>query len=71
MLPCRVRDATTEKIKTEANYLKKGKMFGYTELKTGANSMHPIKASSKCPLILHSFLVMGRLYTSIYLYMRI
>ena len=46
-------------------------MFGYTKLKTGANSMHPINASSKCTLILHSFLVMGRLNMSIYLNMRI
>lgn len=61
-LPCPEKAATTEKIQTEANYLKEEKILEYTKLKTGANSMHPISASSKCTLILHSFLVMGRLY---------
>lgn len=67
-LPCPERVATTEKIYTEANYLKEEEMFEYTKLKTGANSMHPINVSSKYTLILHSFLVMGRFYMSIYLY---
>jgi hypothetical protein len=67
MLPYPQKVTHTEHISTEANYLKEEEMFGYRKVKTGANSRCRINASSKFTLILYSFLVIGRLYLSIYL----